>query len=267
MLSYIRASLAALKAHQTMLDTVANNVANINTSGYRRMRVEFSDVVYRQLQPVFEQPQTARVLSGGVLPEQIPRSFELGRFDVTGNPLDLALNGEGFFQTQLADGRVAYIRDGHFGADATGRLVTGGGQPVAPEITIPPDASRIYVYPNGGVFVQRGLQDRGTAWEQVGQLQIATFANPNGLAAIGANLFVETPASGPAQVGNPGDPLAGAANARLGEVLFATLETSNVDIATETTSVLMAQRAYGLNMRALQTIEEMLGMATNLRRG
>lgn len=265
MLTYMRASLAALKSNQVLFDTIAHNVANMNTNGFRRMNVKFVDVIYRQLQPVMEQPPTARNLSGGVVPLEIPRSFERGQFVETGNPLDLALNGEGFFQVQLADGRVGYTRDGGFALDNNGRLVTGAGQPVLPEIRVPEDAAHLYVYPNGAVFASRGPENRPEAWQQIGQVQVATFANPQGLAAVGTNAFVETPASGPPQVGNPGEMVPGEPNASFGEALFATVESSNVNPMVETTTLLMARRAYGLSMRALLALDEMLNRATNLR--
>jgi flagellar basal-body rod protein FlgG len=267
MLSYLRAPLAALRSHQLLLDTVAHNLSNVNTNGFRRLHAEFADVIYRQLQPVQDQPPTARNLSGGVLPEATPRSYSLGHFAVTGNPMDMALNGEGFFQVLLPDGRVAYTRDGAFGVDALGRLVTAAGHPLLPEVQIPEDAARFYVYPNGAVYIQAGPDDTPGAWQQVGQLQVATFPNPQGLVAEGGNVFTATPAAGAPIVGLPGDLLPGEPNARFGEVLFATLESSNVDMTVETTTLLMAHRAYSISARTLQAIDEMLSGAVNLRRG
>lgn len=266
MLSYLRAPLAGLRSQQVVFDTIAHNLSNINTNSFRRLQVDFADVIYRQIQPVQDQPPTARNLSGGVLPEAIPRSFALGHFEVTGDPLDLAINGEGFFQTQLADGRIAYTRDGSFAVDANGRLVTAAGNPLLPEVQVPEDATRFYVYPNGAVFVQRGAADRADAWQQIGQLQVAVFPNPQGLISVGANQFVATPAAGAPQVGTPGDLVPGEANLRFGEVLFATLESSNVNPAVETTTMLMAQRAYSVSARTLQVLDEMLAGAANLRR-
>lgn len=266
MLSYMRAPLAAMRSQQVLFDTVAHNLSNINTNGFRRLRTEFADVLYRQIQPVQDQPLTARNLSGGVLPEAISRSFSLGYFDVTGNPLDLAVNGDGFFQAQLADGRIAYTRDGSFAVDANGRMVTAGGNPLLPEVQVPEDATRLYVYPNGGVFVQRGEFDRADAWQQIGQLQVAVFPNPQGLISVGANMFVATPAAGAPQVGAPGDLVPGEVNARFGELLFATLESSNVNPMVETTTLIMARRAYSVSARTLQVLDEMLSGATNLRR-
>lgn len=265
MLSYLRAPLAALRSHQLLLDTVAHNLSNINTHGFRRLHAEFADLIYRQLQPVLGQPVTARNLSGGVVPEALPRSFNLGHFDVTGNPLDLALNGEGFFQVQLPDGRVGYTRDGAFGVDATGRLVTAAGHPVLPEVLVPENATRFYVYPTGAVFVQVGPDDTPAAWQQIGQLQVAVFPNPQGLVAEGANVYTATPAAGAPIVGLPGDLLPGEPNVRFGEILFATLESSNVDLAVETTTLLMGQRAYSISVRTLQAIDEMLNGTVNLR--
>lgn len=265
MLSYLRAPLSALRSQQILFDTLAHNLANVNTNGFRRLHAEFADVIYRELQPVQDQPLTARNLSAGVQPEAIPRSFSLGHFEVTGNPLDMALNGVGFFQVQLPDGRIGYTRNGAFGVDATGRLVTAAGHPVLPEVRIPENAARFYVYPNGAVFIQAGPDDDPAAWQQVGQLQVATFPNLQGLLAEGANVFTATPAAGAPIVGLPGDPLPGEPDARFGEVLFATLESSNVEMAVETTTLLLAQRAYGVNVRVLQAIDEMLNGTVNLR--
>lgn len=267
MLGYVRGPLAALRSNQLLMDTIAHNMSNLNTNGFRRVQAEFADVVYRDVQAVMGQPQTARSLSGGVVTQEISRSFELGQFQQTGNPLDLALNGEGFFQVQLPDGRVGYTRDGSFGINSIGRLATGAGQAVVPEIVVPADATRIYVYPNGAVFTQRGAADRPEAWQQIGQIQVATFPNLQGLVAAGANTFVASPAAGLPLTGNPGDVLPGEPNARFGELLFATIESSNVNPMLETTTLMMALRAYSANVRSLQTIDQMIESAVSVQRG
>lgn len=267
MLSYLRAPLAAMRSQQVLFDTLAHNLSNLNTTGFRRLNAEFADVVYRQLQSVQGQPDTARNMSAGVLPEAISRSFAMGQFEVTGNPMDIALNGTGFLQAQLADGRIAYTRDGTLAVDGNGRLTTASGHPLLPEVQVPADASRFYIYPNGAVYVQRGLEDRLDTWEQIGQVQVAIFANPQGLLAEGANMFVPGEAAGAPIVGLPSEEVPGQPGELFGEVLFATLESSNVNPGVETTTMMMAQRAYGVSVRSLQALDQMLDGAVNLGRG
>jgi flagellar basal-body rod protein FlgG len=258
-------SIAAtgMNAQQTNLEVIANNIANINTTGFKRARAEFSDLLYQteRLQGVPNRANQSIVPEGasiglGVKTTAIRNLHIQGSLISTGNKFDLALTGTGWFQIEGANGETLYTRAGAFNTNANGDLVTADGNAVQPSITVPADAVEIVVNKTGQVFAriegQADLQD-------LGQLTLATFANEAGLAPLGDNLFQETAASGPANVGVPGDP--GFATVQQGY-----LEASNVDPVKEITELIAAQRAYEMNSKVIQAADEMAAVVSkNIR--
>ncbi|HEX3929015.1 MAG TPA: flagellar basal-body rod protein FlgG [Gemmatimonadales bacterium] len=247
----LRTSASGMIAQQKMVDVIANNLANVNTTGFKRSRASFEDVLYETVQG----PHTA----GGdniVGPMQIGHGVRLAavnRIDgqggpqVTNRPLDLAINGEGYFQVQMPDGSTAYTRDGSFTLSATGQLVTNDGNALVPNIVIPPDSTAITIGPDGTVSVTGGKTAQTV---EVGKIELARFANSTGLINLGGNLFGETIASGDATVGQP--EVDG-----FGSLLQGNLESSNVEVVQEMTDMIAAQRAYEINSRAISASEDM----------
>ena len=249
-----------LEAQQTNVDVISNNLANVSTNGFKRQRPVFEDLLYQTLrQPGAQSTQQTQVPSGlqlgtGVRPVATARIFTTGNLQNTGNPLDLAVNGNGFFQVTLPDGSVSYTRDGAFQLDSQGQVVTSNGYPLQPTITIPPNALSITIGSDGTVSV---LAAGATAPTQVGQIQLANFINPAGLQARGENLFLETAASGTAQTNVPGTNGLGALNQGF-------VETSNVNVTEELVNLITAQRAFEINSRSIQTSDQMLQKLTQL---
>ena len=243
-----------LEAQQTNVDVISNNLANVSTNGFKRQRPVFEDLLYQTLrQPGAQSTQQTQVPSGlqmgtGVRPVATARIFTTGNLQNTGNPLDLAVNGNGFFQVTLPDGSVSYTRDGSFQLDNQGQVVTSNGYPLQPTITIPPNALNITIGSDGTVSV---LAAGATAPTQVGQIQLANFINPAGLQARGENLFLETAASGTAQTNVPGTNGLGALNQGF-------VETSNVNVTEELVNLITAQRAFEINSRSIQSSDQML---------
>jgi flagellar basal-body rod protein FlgG len=258
-------SIAAtgMNAQQTNLEVIANNIANINTTGFKRARAEFSDLLYQteRLQGVPNRANQNIVPEGasiglGVKTTAIRNLHIQGSLVSTGNKFDLALTGTGWFQIEGANGETLYTRAGAFNTNATGDLVTADGYAVQPAITAPADAVEIVVNKTGQVFARIEGQ---TELQDLGQLTLATFANEAGLAPLGDNLFQETAASGPANVGVPGDP--GYATVQQGY-----LESSNVDPVKEITELIAAQRAYEMNSKVIQAADEMAAVVSkNIR--
>ncbi|MBN9071594.1 MAG: flagellar basal-body rod protein FlgG [Rhizobiales bacterium] len=258
-------SIAAtgMNAQQTNLEVIANNIANINTTGFKRARAEFTDLLYQtdRYQGV---PSRANV---GIVPEGVTvglgvkttaiRSINLqGTLNQTGNQFDLALQGPGWFQIEGADGQTVYTRAGALNTNATGQLVTPDGYNVIPAITVPTNAVAVVVNKTGQVYARI---DGQTDLQELGQLTLATFPNEVGLAPLGDNLFQETAASGSPNVGVPGDP--GFATIQQGY-----LEDSNVDAVKEITELISAQRAYEMNSKVIQTADEMAAVVSkNIR--
>ncbi len=243
-----------MNAQQTNLEVIANNIANINTTGYKRSRAEFSDLIY-QTERTEGVPNSA---NGTVVPEgahiglgvqtvAVRNLHMQGQLTQTGNDLDLALVGRGWFQVKDAQGNTLYTRAGAFNTDQNGQLVTADGYAVEPSITIPQNTSKITISRSGQVFAQVG---NSTTQTSVGQLTIANFANEAGLEPLGDNLFRQTDASGSPVVANPNDP--GFANIQQGY-----LESSNVDPVKEITDLISAQRAYEMNSKVIQAADEM----------
>jgi flagellar basal-body rod protein FlgG len=249
-----------LDAQQTNLDVISHNLANVSTNGYKRQRAVFEDLLYQNLrQPGAQSTQQTQVPSGlmlgvGVRPIATEHSHTQGSLQRTDNPLDIAINGQGFFQIQMPDGTLAYTRDGAFQRDSTGQLVTSSGYPVSPAITIPQDAISITISRDGIVSV---TQTGNAAPVQVGTVQLATFINNGGLQSVGENLYVETASSGTPTPNTPGSNGAGLLNQGM-------VETSNVNVAEELVTMIQTQRAYEMNSKAVQTSDAMLGRLTQL---
>ena len=252
-------SIAAtgMAAQQSSVEVIANNIANVNTTGFKRSRAEFSDLLY-QTERNAGLPTRAGaegVPEGlsfglGVRPVAVRNLHLQGTFARTGNPLDLALNGRGFFQLSGANGETFYSRAGALSKDAQGQLVNGDGLVVSPAIAIPPNATEIQINDSGQVFARL---NSASQLQNVGQITLAHFVNEAGLEAIGGNLFKETPASGVATVTSAGAP--GIATIQQGY-----LESSNVDPVKEMTELISAQRAYEMNSKVIQAADDMYGV-------
>ena len=249
-----------LDAQQTQLDVISNNLANVSTNGFKRSRAVFEDLLYQTLrQPGAQSTQQTQISSGlqigtGVRPIATERIHTQGNLQQTGNALDVAIQGEGFFQIQMPDGTTNYTRDGAFQLDNQGQIVTASGYALSPAIIIPNDTQSITIGKDGTVSVQQAGQSAPT---EVGSLQIATFVNPGGLQSAGENLFLETASSGTPTPNQPGSNGAGVLNQNY-------VETANVNVAEELVQLIVTQRAYELNSRAIQTSDQMLGRLTQL---
>lgn len=250
-----------LEAQQTNLDVISNNLANVNTTGFKRSRPVFEDLMYQTLrQPGAQvgdanQLPTGLQLGTGVRTAATERIHSQGALNNTGNSLDVAIQGRGYFEVEMPDGTLAYTRNGQLQLDQNGQLVTAGGYPLQPPINIPENALQIEVARDGTVSVtQPGAVGQSI---EVGQLQLATFVNTSGLQSMGENLYVETDSSGPANLLQPS--MDGA-----GLVLQNYTETSNVNVAEELVNMITAQRAYEMNSKAVQTSDQMLGRLTQI---
>ena len=249
-----------LDAQQTQLDVISNNLANVSTNGFKRSRAVFEDLLYQTLrQPGAQSTQQTQISSGlqigtGVRPIATERIHTQCNLQQTGNALDVAIQGEGFFQIQMPDGTTNYTRDGAFQLDNQGQIVTASGYALSPAIIIPSDTQTITIGKDGTVSVQQAGQSAPT---EVGSLQIATFVNPGGLQRAGENLFLETASSGTPTPHQPGSNGAGVLNQNY-------VETANVNVAEELVQLIVTQRAYELNSRAIQTSDQMLGRLTQL---
>lgn len=243
-----------LDAQQMRMTVVANNLANVNTTGFKKGRAAFEDLLYQTVhQPGAQTTQqtqdpTGLQLGTGVRVVATDKEFQQGNMSQTNNPLDVAINGRGFFQIQQPDGTMAYTRDGTFQLNSQGQVVNSEGYTLQPGVTIPQGAQSISIGSDGTVSVQLPGQAQP---QQVGTLTIADFINPAGLQAKGGNLFLETGASGPPQTGTPG--ISG-----LGTLAQGSLEASNVDIVEEMVNMIETQRAYEINSKAIQTTDAML---------
>jgi len=243
-----------MEGQQTKLDSIANNLANVSTNGYKRADVVFEDLMYQNLRTAgaasSEQSElpTGLQVGLGVRVAASTRNFSQGNLQQTAGNLDVAIKGQGFFQIQLPDGTTAYTRDGAFQVDANGQLVTNAGYVVQPGITIPAKAQSVTIAPDGTVNVTVANQ---TAQLPLGQLQLASFVNPAGLEPRGGNLYAETTASGTPTTGAP-------ASDGLGSLQQGFIEGSNVNVVEELVSMIATQRAYELNSKAIQTSDQML---------
>jgi flagellar basal-body rod protein FlgG len=251
-----------MSAQEQNLEVIANNIANINTTGFKRSRAEFTDLIYQteRLMGVSSRGRDATIPEGaqiglGVRTAAI-RSVQIqGSLTNTGNALDLSINGLGWFEVTTPAGETVYTRDGSFNTNATGQLVTADGYLVTPPMLIPATATSVTVSQTGVVTANIPGQ---TTPQQIGQLTIANFVNPAGLQALGGNLFQQTAASGQPNVGVPGD-------TSFGIIQQGYLEASNVDPVSEITNLISAQRAYEMNSKVIQAADQMSGTISNVR--
>jgi flagellar basal-body rod protein FlgG len=242
-----------LDAQQTRMNVISNNLANVNTAGFKRDRAVFEDMLYQNIKQAGgqtdanSQAPTGLMLGTGVRVVATEKIHAQGNMMTTQNPLDLAIAGGGFFQIAQPDGTIAYTRDGGFKLSNTGQLVTSSGALLQPAITVPQNAAALSVGRDGTVSVEL----TGGGNQVIGQIQVARFINPSGLQSLGQNLMKETPASGPAQVLVPGQGGAGS-------VIQGSLEASNVNVVEEMVNMIETQRAYEINSKAISAVDGML---------
>ncbi len=251
------AAATGMAAQQTRIDNIANNLANVNTSGFKKSRASFQDLFYQELATGGGEegasPTSAQV-GAGVRTVAVEKDHSAGSIQATGNPLDVAINGRGMFVLETSDGREVFTRDGHFNIDADGNLVNPSGMALSGGISIPEEAEEIVISSDGLVEYRASGDEYLTS---AGQLEIAAFANPAGLRALGGNLFSASAESGDAIRLEIGTEV---------EVQQGALEGSNVDVAEELIAMVMAQRAYELTSKVVQAADETLQTAANLRR-
>ncbi|MBM3460575.1 MAG: flagellar basal-body rod protein FlgG [Armatimonadetes bacterium] len=261
MMRSVYTAASGMSTQQHHIDTIANNLANSNTTGFKKSRMEFQDLMYDTARPA-----GATLATGGTVPlgtqtglgaktAATQRIMSQGVFQQTGGQLDVAIEGDGYFQIQLPDGSLAYTRDGAFKRDAQGQLVTTDGYILSPQITIPQDATNIVVGTDGKVSVF--LQGQTTPTD-AGQITLARFPNQVGLTSKGRNLYAESPASGTPVTGNP-------TTTGLGSLSQGFLEMSNVQVVDEMVNMITAQRAYEINARVIQGADHMLGIVAQLK--
>jgi flagellar basal-body rod protein FlgG len=258
----LRTAATGMSAQQLNVEVISNNIANMNTVGFKKQRAEFQDLLYHTMERAGAQSSeqgtivpTGVQIGGGVKAGSVYRITEQGAVTQTGNPYDVAIEGRGFFQVLMPSGEMAYTRAGNLSLNADGQLVTEDGYNIQPAITVPNDATSISVSKGGQVQAIRAGQ---TEAEVVGQIELANFVNEAGLSAIGDNLLMETAASGPANVGTPG--IDG-----FGNLLQGYTEASNVDAVTEITALIVAQRAYEMNSKVISAADEMLQAANSVK--
>ncbi|RJQ45422.1 MAG: flagellar basal-body rod protein FlgG [Nitrospiraceae bacterium] len=251
-----------MEAQRLNIDVISNNLANVNTTGFKKSRADFQELLYQGIKSAgASSAEGAELPTGiqiglGVKPAAVQKMFQQGDFVSTGNNLDMVIEGNGFFQIAKPDGEIAYTRAGSFKIDGEGRVVNSDGYPLEPALSVPANTLQITITNDGTVSV---LQAGNSAPVQIGQIELAQFINPGGLSAIGKNLYIPTGASGEATTGSPGAD-------GLGTVNQGFLEMSNVNIVEEMVNMIVSQRAYELNSRVVQTSDEMLQMANSIKR-
>ncbi len=262
MLRALYTAASGMEAQQLNIDTIAHNLANINTGGFKQRRAHFQDLLYQTVR-IAGASNTASTEIGaglqvglGTRPVATEMILTLGDFASTGNPLDMAIEGLGFFQVQLTNGQTAYTRNGSFHLNRDGNLVTADGDLLEPQLTIPPDQIGITIGADGTVSV---LQSGQNEPQQVGRVEIATFQNAAGLQNVGKNLLLQTQASGDPITGTPGEN-------GLGTILSGFVEQSNVSVVEEMVSMIVSQRAYEANSRVMRTADEMFNTANSIVR-
>ena len=260
-MSALETAATGMLAQQLNVEVIANNIANMNTTAFKRQRAEFQDLLYQNLDQVGTDTSdtgtiepTGVQIGTGVETSAVYRIMEQGGITITDNPLDLAIDGRGYFLVELPSGETAYTRAGAFQLSPDGDIVTSEGYLVQPGITVPENATSISINPNGEVFVTVDNQTNPT---QVGQFDLATFANPAGLEAIGGNLFLESNSSGSPTTGTAG-------STSFGLILQGNLENSNVNVVQEITTMITAQRAYEMNAKVIESADEMMQTTTNI---
>lgn len=256
----LNVAATGMAAQQSRLEGISHNIANSNTVGFKRGRVEFQDLLYSTVRnPGAATGETTQAPIGiqygsGVRIAGLAQVHEQGTFQTTDNPLDLSIEGRGFFPLQRDDGSVAYTRNGAFRADASGQIVNSDGLPLDPSITIPENATSVNIAANGSVSVTLPGEDDPV---EVGQISVATFINPGGLRALGHNLFERSMASGEPQFGDPGQD-------GHGTIMQGALEQSNVDMVEEMVNLISAQRSYEINSRVISSADQMLRAASEM---
>lgn len=261
MIKSLNTAATGMQAQQTNMDVIANNIANVGTTGFKKARAEFEDLLYQTVkEPGARTGENAVSPTGvqtglGVRTSSIQKDFDLGSAKITKNPLDLQIEGNGFFPVQMIDGQIGYTRDGSFKKDPDGRIVDRNGNALQPSITIPPDAVGIEISPRGQVGIIKGMN---SVPEIIGQIETVNFVNPAGLRAIGRNLFLPSGASGVPIQGTPG-------TQGMGEIAQGQIEASNVNIVEEMVNMITAQRSYETNSKAIQAADQMLQTVNNLR--
>ncbi|MET4682582.1 flagellar basal-body rod protein FlgG [Brevundimonas faecalis] len=258
----LRTAASGMAAQQLNVEVISNNIANMNTVGYKRQRAEFQDLLYQNVERMGAQSSsqgnvvpTGIQIGAGVKAGSVYRITEQGSPSRTGNDYDIAIDGKGYFQITMPSGEIAYTRAGNFTVNGEGQLVTDDGYLVEPAIAIPQDMTDVTISKSGQVQVKTAGQ---TEPQVVGQLEIATFFNEAGLEAIGDNLLLETAASGPATVGVPGE-------VGYGTLMQGYTEASNVDAVSEITALIVAQRAYEMNSKVITTADEMLSVSAQVK--
>ena len=255
-------SATGMQAQELNIDVIANNLANVNTSGFKKSRAEFQDLLYESMRPAGAASSadttipTGVQLGHGTRPAAVQKLFGQGDFQNTENQLDWAIEGDGFFQIELPNGDTSYSRCGEFKLDADGRIVNVDGFLLVPQMTIPADTVSINVGMDGTVSV---IQADDPVPSEIGTIQLARFVNPSGLRSLGKNLFVPTEASGDEIIGTAGEN-------GFGTIAQGFLEMSNVSVVDEMVHMITAQRAYETNSKVIQTSDDMLQMANNLKR-
>lgn len=261
MLRAFSTAATGMTAQQMMVDTISNNLANINTTGFKRSQINFQDLLYVEMEVEgtevasgIKSPSGLEIGSGVYAASNV-KVFSIGELQSTGNPLDIAIAGEGFLQVVMPNGDIRYTRDGALQINANGQLVTTGGYAIEPSISVPVDAASISIEKDGGV----NITDSAGTQSVVGNIQLARFPNPSGLSSEGENLYTETEASGTATTGIPGQ-------SGFGTIQSSFLEKSNVQMVTELVNLITAQRAYEINSRAIRAGDDMLQTANQLVR-
>lgn len=259
MMRSLLTAATGMEAQQLNIDTISNNLANVNTMAFKRSRANFHDLLYQTLRAPGQSSTTGSVVPGGIQIgtgtklSSVDKMFTEGAVQITGNELDLMVEGDGFFRVQSDDGSIVYTRSGHFSKDSTGRLVTNDGFPLIPEIVIPANAKDFHVGTDGTVTVKIEGQT-----QEIGQVILADFVNPSGLVSLGKNNYAPSRASG--------DPVTGIPNQNaLGRIAQAQLESSNVNIVEEMVNMITGQRAYEINSKVIQTGDQMLQTTTSIR--
>lgn len=261
MLKSLNTAATGMAAQQTNMDVIANNMANVSTTGFKKSRAEFEDLMYQTM----KEPGAASGLNAvsptgvqtglGVRTGGVQKDFEIGAAKQTKQPLDISIQGSGFFPIQLSDGQIGYTRDGSFKKDPSGAIVDRNGNPLQPQIVIPPNASSVSISASGQVSV---LVGNGREPQNIGQIELVNFVNPAGLKSLGKNVFVPSGASGLPQQGQPGQN-------GLGQLEQGELEASNVNIVEEMVNMITAQRAYETNSKVIQASDQMLQYMNQLR--
>ncbi|HWP26077.1 MAG TPA: flagellar basal-body rod protein FlgG [Xanthobacteraceae bacterium] len=259
----LHTAATGMMAQELNVQVISNNIANMRTTGYKRQRAEFQDLLYEHVRRIGTQTSAQGNilpvgvdLGGGVKTVGTPRIMTQGTLTRTGSELDIAIRGEGFFKIQMPDGTFTYTRDGSFQMDAQGRIVTLHGNVLSPAITIPQNTTGLTINPQGQVMVTPQGSNTPTV---LGQITLTRFINKAGLQPIGDNLFVETPASGPPQDGNPGTD-------GFGDLLQSNLEQANVEVVSEISDLIAAQRAYEMNAKVIAAADQMLSATSNMMR-